>query len=818
MSLNTQAACAHCGLPVQVPVASDDAVFCCHGCRAAYELIQGAGLGDYYGLRERLGRDEAGAGPVEVAEPGAYAHFDDPEFAAAHGLGPGAAQLCTDAVHCAACVWVIEQLPRVVDGLQEARVNLGTGRIRLHWDPERTSLSEVASSLDRLGYPTRAVDADVDRRSKLQRRAEIVRIAVAGAVAGNVMMLASSLYGGGFGAEEGVRGLFEWVSLALTVPSVLWAAAPFHRRALAGLRVGVLHMDLPISLGLMAGFGASAIATIRGTGEVYFDSVTVLVFLLLLGRWVQHRGQDAALSRAELAQLLVPGTALKHSPDGWQRAASTTLRPGDRVRVAGGERFPADGRVAEGRGHADLSLLTGESRPVPLHEGAPVFAGATLLGDSLDVVVEKVGAQSRVGQLVAAIESADASRAPIVHLADRLGGWFVAAVLVLALAGGLAWWFVDPSRVFDVVVALLVVSCPCALGLATPVALAAARGGAARAGILVRSTEALERAARAKSVVLDKTGTLTEGRHRVGRVILEDPALRRAVAALESRSRHPVGQALARWGAELGPGPLPEPQDFHERVGKGIEGIVEGVRIRVGSPAWIDPGRCAEEVRAVVAEGQTAVVVEAGGRVEGVIGLGDRLQDDAPQGVARLRRLGLQVSVRSGDDPEVVRQVAARLGIEDARGSMTPEDKAEEVRTHGDAVMVGDGVNDALALREAAVGVAVGGGAEAALLVADVYLTRPGVAAVAAFVEGSRRTMGVVRRNLWFSAAYNLCFATLALAGHINPLAAAVLMPISSLTVVVSSILARPFSAGAARDRAVQKMPRRPYTAEGFIG
>lgn len=821
MSLSSSP-CEHCGLPTPVSVRPATGVFCCHGCRAAHELLHAAGLEQYYALRDRLD-PTAVARPVASTDDGAYAHFDDPQFLASHGLSSGCAELRTDGVQCAACVWVIEQLPRALEGVTAARVQLGTGRVHLRWDPDRTSLGRIATFLHGLGYPTRAVDAGAQAKAQGRRRTEILRLAVAGAVAGNVMMLASSLYGGGFVYGDGPhRLLFQWVSLALTIPSVTWAAAPFHRRAWAGLRMGVLHMDLPIAMGLLAGFAASVLATVRGSGEVYFDSVAVLVFLLLLGRHLQRQGQDAALSRAELLPLLTPPTASLLDGGRWRSAPARTLVPGDVVRVVQGERFPADGRVHEGRGHADLGWLTGESRPVALLPGSPVVAGSTNVGPPLQVRVEHAGVETRIGRLVGAIESADAARAPIVHLADRVSGWFVAAVLGLAVIGGAGWWVVDPSRVFDVVVSLLVVSCPCALGLATPMALAVARGQAVRTGILVKSTQSLELAARADQVYLDKTGTLTEGRLRVvharfaaGSVARRIPEL---VGAIEASSDHPIARALRCWALEGARTPVDPAHAVTETAGRGIEGRVGSVEVRIGSPSWLGAGELEPAVRTEVGLGHTPVVVQVDGCPLAVLGLGDRIKADASDGVRRLRALGLRLAIRSGDHPAVVAHVARQLGISDARGGMTPEDKAAAARAEPNATMVGDGINDAAALREATVGIAVGGGAEAALHVADVYLTRPGVGDVARFFEGARRTLRVVRRNLWFSALYNVCFASLALAGHITPLLAAILMPASSLTVVLSSVLARPFRPSTEGPDDLQKMPRPAYPADGIMG
>lgn len=796
--------CAHCGLPA--PPREDGPSFCCAGCRAVHGLLHDAGLGSYYELRSGL-EVEPSLHPAADDEDGLrarYAHLDDPEVARAHGVEPGRATLELAGLHCAACVWVLERLPRLHRGIEAARVDYGRGRIHLRWDPELTSLSTIAAALDRLGYPPRlrSEDADVERGRRARR--ELWRLAVTGALTGNVMLLAFALYGG-VGETDGVMARFmELLSLALTIPSVTWGALPFYRGAWSGLRAGVLHMDLPISLGILAGFSASVVATLARTGEAYYDSVTALVFLLLVGRYVQQRGQQRVATRGELWHGLVPGVAERLEGDVWRRVYASMLRPGDRVRIDTGERVVADGRVVQGQGHVDLSMLTGESRPEPVGEGSHVHAGTVNTGPALEIQVESVGRDTRLGQVVERLGSADAERAPVVRLADRLAGWFVATVIGLAVVGGVAWWLhAGPTRAFEVVVSLLVVSCPCALGLATPLALTVARGRAARAGFVVRSTAALEALAGARRVVLDKTGTVTEGRVRV--VDAGGPeqvvALRLA-AVLERDARHPLGAALRRWardeGLDLDVGPA---TDVVEHPGRGIEGRVEGRRVRVGSPRWLELGAAgATRLDALLDRGATPVVVEVDGEIEAIIGLGDRIRPEANEIVHRLQARGYVLALRSGDHPRIVRAVADALGIEDARGGLAPEDKAAEVRGDPGCVMVGDGINDALALRSAAVGIAVGGGAEAALAVADVYLQEPGLQPLEELLGGARRSRSVVRRNLGFSLVYNVLFASLALAGLVTPLLAAVLMPLSSLTVVLGSLLQRSYGASNGKD------------------
>lgn len=803
-------ACAHCGLPA--PAVAEGPTFCCPGCRAVWELVRDAGLTDYYELRTRLGSLEAGAAQAaRAAEEPAYAHLDDPEVQGRLGP-PGSADLHLVGLHCAACVWLIERLPSVLDGVRDARVDFGASRLHVRWDPEVQSLSTIAAFLHRAGYEVHAIDADARRARTDERRRELIRLAVAGASAGNVMLVSFALHAGSLsGIEARWSWFFSVAAMLLALPAVTWGALPFYRAAWAGVRVGQLHLDLPIALGVLGGFTASAIASFTG-GEVYFDSLTLLVFLLLVGRWIQRRGQTWALSQTDLRALLVPERARVLDGDRPPRWISTGhLALGDRVEVRAGERVPVDGSVLAGRGSVDASSLTGESRPIAARVGEAVLAGTELVDGRLEIEVERTGADTRVGSLAARILRADHARAPIQRAVDRISGYFVAAVLGLAVIAGVAWCVLDPTRVFSVVVSLLVVSCPCALGLATPVALAIARARAAERGILFGSVGAIERLARVDWAVFDKTGTLTHGALRVCTVEADDPALvARVVRAVEADSEHPVAFALRGWAESFAGDDAPstvaavaavaavetvETVEELPGLGRRATVIIDGRtrHVRVGSTRWIEIGdRFTEAQAAALERGETPVVIELDGRPAALLTLADTVRPEAARALRQLEALGLRVAVRSGDHPRVVAAVAEQLDVRDAVGGLSPEAKAAELEGRR-AAMIGDGVNDAPAMRTASVGVAVRGGAEVALRVADVHLASAGLGDVVELFVGARRTMAILHRNLAFSLLYNLLFAGLAIAGRIDPLAAAVLMPASSLTVVLSSVFANSF-------------------------
>ncbi len=794
-------ACRHCGLPVPRGLIDPGAreQFCCAGCRTVYAMLSEHGLDRYYDL---VDGDEAR--PAAVTDR-TYAELDTDDVAGRHvrelAGGLRSIRLYLEGIHCTACVWLVERLPRVLDGVVEARVDLGRSTAEVVWDPTAVPLSRVARAIDSLGYPVHPYRGEA--RLELRRREEralLIKIAVAGAAAGNAMLLAAALYAGLFGDMSApYRQLLRWTSLVVTAPAFLFAAQPFLRGALGALRARALHMDLPIAVGLTAGFVAGLINTVRGAGEVYFDSVSALIFLLLVGRWIQLRQQRRAADAAELLFSLTPSSARVVEAGAVRDVPLDALVVGMTVEVRAGDTVPVDGVVVSGRSAVNAALLTGESMPAPIDVGDEVHAGTVNLSSPVRVVARATGDDTRVGRLMRHVEEEARRRAPIVRAADRVIGIFVVSVLVLSAVTFVAWLSAGPERAVENAVALLVVTCPCALGLATPLAVSVAIGRAARRGILIKGGDALERMARPGTMILDKTGTLTEGKQRLVDWHGSDDARRRA-AALEQGSAHPLARALVA----ATPGPLPVATDVAELIGGGIRGTVNGVAVVCGSPAYVAavvgplPAELARVVDHDARAGQTPIVVAEEGRAVAAASFGDPIRADAADTLAALRDSGWQLRIVSGDHPTVVRAVGARLGIAaaDCIGGATPEDKLAHARAaaaRGPVVMVGDGVNDAAALAAATCGIAVHGSAEASLAGADVFIERPGLAGVAELASGAGSAMRVIRRNLGLSLVYNLAGASLAVAGLLHPLVAALLMPLSSISVVTSSVHAHTF-------------------------
>lgn len=849
---DTRVKCVHCGLVVPPglidPGQPMDRQFCCHGCETAYSVIHACGLERYYAL---LQQSSDGSSRPARNTSRKYAEYDDEAFhrlyvktvASAGGTGAqrsaperadmggppmplSSTELFVDNVHCAACLWLLEKLPRVVPGMVEARVDLRRRAVMLVWDPAKVQLSKAAAALDSLGYPPHPVRQSTALAARrAEDRRHLVRLGIAGACAGNVMLLAFALYAGLFdGIEPVYARLFSWMSLGFTVVSLAWPGRVFFRGAIAAIRTRTLHLDLPIALGLSAGAIWSAYVTVfdtqgervAGTGGIYYDSLAMLVFALLIGRFIQHRQQRWASDSVELLFSLSPTSARLVDDGGVREVPVEALKRGQLVEVLAGDSFPVDGLVEAGSSQVDQSVLTGESRPVDAGPGERVAAGATNLTATLRVRVEATGPDTRVGKLMKLVEECSRRRAPIVQLADRMAGWFVLAMMLLAAATIALWWTSDPARGVQNAIALLIVACPCGLGLATPLAMTIALGRAAREGLLVKGADALQVLAKAGVLFLDKTGTITQGKL----ALLDwhgDTTLRSLAGELESHSTHPIAKALAA-AASAGPGDArASTVEVETTVGGGIAGVVGGRRMHIGSARFLTAhGIDADEglarlAEAAAARGRTPVFVAADGRAAALAVLGDPLRPDAKAAIAAMRAAGWDVQILSGDHAATVAAVAAQVGLPSnaAMGGVTPEEKlavierARRERPDRPVVMVGDGVNDAAALAAASVGVAVHGGAEASLTAADISVTRPGLSPLVNLLEGARRSMATIRLNLAVSLAYNALAAGVCMTGLITPLLAAVLMPASSLTVLALSFRAwgRDRNTGEPRNR-----------------
>lgn len=806
-------ACSHCGLPVAGPLTgsreSDGAAFCCLGCRVAYHAIQGAGFDDTYYRMRRLAGAASGKPARATSAALTLQYLDSPGFVEDHGTvlddGMCEVSLHVDGMHCAACSWLVEQVVNREGGIEGVDVDLPRTALRLRYDPDALSLASLARRLQSFGYALQPRAATRDKSAT--SRSLLVRTGVSWAIAGNIMLLAFAFYSGlDLAQHPALASAGRWASFVLAIGSLTVGGVVFFRRAYASLAMAIrhqnlfrLHMDVPISLGIIVGFSHSAWNTFRGSGEVWFDSIAVLIAALLTARWLQTRGQQRAAEASDRLFSVIPRVARRLDADGKEEVVRVdTIRPGDMIRVEVGESCPVDGRIVSGRSHFNESVLTGESRPVAREAGHDASAGTINLGSTVVVRSNTAGDDSQVGRMLRWLENNRQRDAHVVQMADRLAGWFVLGIIVVAAATGLVGASAFPGDVVNRVVALLVIACPCALGMATPLAMVTARGRAARHGTLVKDDAAIETLAAVDVVVFDKTGTVTSGELVLEELAGDKSALPLA-AAVETESRHPIAAAIRDLDKDGSAGAGLVATSLEEVWGAGVRGEVSGRLVAVGKPSWIradarDPDQLLETAQLFARRGDTPVAVAVDGSVRLVMAFGDPLRTDAKRSLGALREAGKRLMLLSGDHPDVVARVGAQLGFapDEVQGGATPRDKERfvvELRRAARVAMVGDGINDASAMRAADVGIALGTKNAPAVVAADVLVNSDSVSAVDAMLDLAHNTRSVVRANLTFSLVYNVVGAAAAAAGFVTPLVAAVAMPISSLVVVSSSLL-----------------------------
>jgi Cu2+-exporting ATPase len=748
----------------------------------AAAIIKGAGLEAYYQEREALPPRPEGdlrdwdAVPVTVGEDG----FCE--------IG-----LQVDGLRCASCVWVTENVLQRTEGVAEATLSYATGRARLRWKPEIISLGEVAGRISTLGYRPRILGEEGEPDRDL-----LIRLGVAAFAAMNIMMLSAALYTGWLGGmNPRYVALFQWISLALAAPVALWCAEPFFVGAVSGLRHGILHMDLPIALGVSVLFGHGVVVTVSG-GDTYLDSMGMLVALLLAGRVLESRGRRRAAEAATAMAATAPSTARRRTGDGIEVVSSEDLEVGDLIDVAAGEELAGDGIVDGGHGNLRMALISGESEPVEVQPGSRVVAGSVLVDGFLTVRVSAVGRETVLQQMADQLRlSADRGVQPA--LSDRIAPWFTGATLVIASVTFFGWlFFAGLEKAILTSVAVLVVACPCALALSRPLAAAAGLGAAARRGLLFRSGDALLEMRRVDLVALDKTGTVTAGDLEV--VAGEDEALRIA-SGLERFSGHPIARAITRAAVERGI-PLAVAEEVHEEAGFGIRGRIDGKEweIRSGGPG--------------------TVLVKGAGGPSWTIALGDRVREDSRRTVQAVLSTGREVVLLTGDVGEVAERMALEAGIEKALAEMDPTEKAAWIRRKRDegrcVLFAGDGINDGPGLARADVGIAMGTGAASSILVADGVISVPSLRPILSGFRASEAASRSIRSNQVRSIVYNIGAVAVAAAGLVNPLVAAVLMPLSSGMVIwgASRVERRVGSGDPERDGSETNLGTRSLGAE----
>ena len=771
--------CAHCD---EVAVSSffneDDfdklIPFCCQGCLTVYNIIHQKGLESYYQIKSSSAVYKRRS-PVEIQSL-QYKFLDDSDFlneySYSNSFDGKTMEFYLEGIHCLACLWLIEKLPEILDTVVSSKLDIDRSVVTVVMR-NGGKFSTVANEFNHLGYRPHPLKKNQDSNNlKIkEERSALIRIGVAGAAAGNIMIYAVSLYGG---ASDVFSHLFNSLTVLFAIPVLTYSAFPFYKNAWSALKNRTLSIDIPISLALIVGGFMGVYNLITGVPENYFDSLTTLVFLLLLSRYFLQKIQEKGLSAQDLHFFYQSESVLKavdSLTSEFKEIHPRFIQLQDILKILPGDFFPADGVVLKGTSNINNSLLTGESLPIKVRIGETVFSGTQNIDHELLIRVEKTHDQSRLGSILKNVENGWSHRSKIVDLTSRISKYFTFAVFILSISLFLYLYSRGDTRfALEQAITLLIVTCPCALALATPLTFTRALSKASEQGIIIKNDEVIEKIANIKTIFIDKTGTITHGKLQIINFLnIKSPIIPIAdvIFTLENKSRHPVAIALLEFIKRLGPESRVL-EDYTETLGVGVSGTIENNFYEINSQG--------------VFENRLKIATFA---VE------DLVRSDSREALQGLYRHNMSVQILSGDNKVIVHKVAAaiNLPLSMAHSSLDPEQKSNLIKSTTRSMMIGDGANDAIALSHADVGVAVLGAMDISLRAADVYLTVPGLAPVEKLITLSEETMKVIHRNLVLSLIYNSLSVSAAFMGLISPLVAAIIMPLSSLTILVSTFV-----------------------------
>jgi Cu2+-exporting ATPase len=803
--------CFHCGLPVppgasySVEINHKKEPMCCTGCEAVAQAIIDNGLTDFYKHRTTSSLKPADLIPEEL-----QIYDNDAlqqSFVQSQQGSIREASLILEGIVCAACVWLNERHVKQLDGVLDFRVNYSTHRASLTWDNDKIKLSDILKAISDIGYNAHPFDPGrMETLHKKEKSAALRRIAIAGLGMMQVMMPSVAMYiGEGSDMSASMHNFLRWISLIITTPVVLYSARTFFTSAWRDLKRGVFGMDVPVSLAIGSAYIASVWATVTNTGETYFDSVVMFTFFLLLGRFLEMGARHKAGQVADALVRLLPEVATRLDRDENGSEIQTVivaneLALGDKVLIKPGEIIPADGIIVEGKSSVNESLLTGESLPLKKSSGDELIAGTVNVESPLVMQVNKLGDSTMLSSIIRLLDRAQSEKPDLAKFADRSASWFVILLLMIALGVFIFWMSYQPERAFWVALSVLVITCPCALSLATPAALTAATGNLTEKGVLTTRGHALETLAKITHVIFDKTGTLTHGRLKVAAVeLLGELSQREAeafAAGLETVSEHPLAEAIMH----LSNNPAVFKQLYVES-GRGVQGERNQLKYRIGSKRFVAE-MCDSQPLKQQADGalhrvaaDTSYTTVFLGSEKGWLAAfhcEDEIRQEASETVQSLHAMNIKVSLLSGDNPQTVKRVAEKLGIKQARAGLLPADKldyVQQLQTQGEVVaMIGDGVNDAPVLAGANVSVAMGHGSQLAQASADMILLSENLMLLPASIRLSQRMQAVVHQNFAWAILYNVVAIPIAAMGLIAPWMAAIGMSMSSLLVVLNAL------------------------------
>ncbi len=789
--------CFHCGEPVpagapwHADILGEQRPLCCPGCLAVAEAICSAGLESYYQHRTERSANPEAMPRVLQDELELYDREDVQQRYTSTQGDSQQIQLLIEGINCAACCWLIERHLRAQPGVLEASLNMGNQRLNLTWQADTSKLSTLIAGLRRIGYTAHPYEPDkAAEQIAAENRRYLRRLGLAGLMFMQVMMATMALYEE-FDQDltDSMAHLLRWASLLMTTPVVFYSCAPFFQGAWRDLKNRRLSMDVSVSLAIGGAYLAGIWATVIGRGEVYFDSVTMFAFFLLAGRYLERRARQRTVeSTARLVNLLPPSTRRIAADGSSQRIMLDELSCGDLVEVKPGESIPADGRIRQGSSSVDESALSGEYLPIAKTAGDAVTAGTLNVESPLQIEVTALGAETRLSAIVRLLERAQSDKPRLAKLADQVAQYFLLAVLLSVVVVGAIWWSLrDLDTAFWIVLAMLVATCPCALSLATPTALTTATGSLHKLGLLITRGHVLEGMKQISTVILDKTGTLTEGRMTLEQIQPfadhdADQALHWA-RMLESCSEHPIARAFGR--------SLHSANTVENVPGQGLQGECDSQMLRIGKADFVSALGGYIAPAYPEAPGQWLLLGSAAGPIAW-FALNDRLRSDAAAMVAALQARKLRVVLLSGDQTAVVERMAAQLNISEAIGNASPDDKlayVQQQQARGEKVlMLGDGVNDVPVLASADISVAMGNASDLAKTNADAVLLNSRLLTLVDSMQVAQRTRAIMIENLGWASLYNLAILPLAALGMVTPAWAALGMSASSLLVVLNAL------------------------------
>lgn len=772
---------------------------CCLGCQAIAQSIMDYGYADYYKYRTRHALTPELLVPEELRKLNV---FDLPEvqkkFTKSINGHERETSLILEGVVCPACAWLNEKHLGALPGVTAVNVNYTSNRARVRWDDSLIHLSDILKAVTSIGYTAHPYEPGHDQLLfEKERKEQIMRIGLAGLLGMQVMMISVGLYIGEWsGIDDNVRKFFHWLNLLLTTPVLVYSAQPFFKGAWRYLRQLHAGMDVPVALGISIAYLGSVWGTLTDQGDVYYDAVVMFVFFLLTGRYFEFTARKKSREHAEDMNRALPAMATRLDMTAQicreELVPVAELRPGDRVLVRPGETIPADGMVSDGKSTVDESLVTGENLPVFKQKGTELIGGSTNVESPLHMTVRHIGADTILSQILCMIERAQNEKPGFTQLANTIAGWFVIAVLIITGLAAWYWWNIDQARWLPVTIAVLVATCPCALSLATPVAMTVAMTAYLKSGIALTRQDAVETLARATHFVFDKTGTLTLGKLSLDAIHCpgdhnENKCLALA-AALERNSEHPVGKAImARH-----PAGTHHATEVINYPGAGLAGVIDHRRYYIGTPDFIrehtglTPDHNTSNLLAN--EWKTTIILADTERLHAVFIFSDEIRPQAKKLIADLKALGRKTILLSGDKKSGVEHVAAMLGIDTALSGLKPDDKLlylKSLQGHNNVIaMIGDGINDAPVLAGADVSIAMGGGTSLARINADMILLNDDLSNLSRAVHTAIKTFAVIRQNIIWAISYNLLILPAAVAGLIMPWLAALGMSLSSLAVV----------------------------------